>query len=127
MESYAGLPRSVLAFPKYWNSWLIVISAVIFLLMYFFHQHPTRSPVIPPLAPKALHITYQTLFFIGSVSAGCYLIYITNVHGYYAVMKQSPPLGCLWVWSVIELDLIPAVGSLLWCVVFLKWGGYNYL
>ncbi|KAK0123696.1 hypothetical protein ONS95_008706 [Cadophora gregata] len=100
---------------------------VIFLLMYFFHQHPTPSPVIPPLAPKALKITYQTLFFVGSVSAGCYLIYITNMHGYYAVMKQSPPLGCLWIWSVIELDLVPAVGSLLWCVVFLKWGGYNYL
>lgn len=100
---------------------------VIFLLMYLFHQHPTRSPVIPPLSKKALHITSQTLFFTGAVSAGCYLIFITNKHGYYAVMKQSPPLGCLWIWSVVELDLVPAVGSLLWCVVFLKWGGYDYL
>ncbi|KAL2075139.1 hypothetical protein VTL71DRAFT_81 [Oculimacula yallundae] len=107
--------RTVQAFP------------VIFLLMYFFHQHPTRSPVIPPLSPKALHVTHQVLFFIGAVAAGCYLIHITNMHGYYAVMKTSPPLGCLWIWSVIELDLTPAVGSLLWCVVFLKWGGYNYL
>ncbi|CZT52594.1 uncharacterized protein RSE6_13943 [Rhynchosporium secalis] len=107
--------RTVQAFP------------VIFLLIYLFHQHPSRSPVIPPLSPKLLHLTHQILFFIGSVTAGCYLIYITNEHGYYAVMKTSPPLGCLWVWSVIELDLVPAVGSLLWCVVWLKWGGYDYL
>ncbi|CZT10785.1 uncharacterized protein RAG0_15148 [Rhynchosporium agropyri] len=88
--------RTVQAFP------------VIFLLIYLFHQHPSRSPVIPPLSPKLLHLTHQILFFIGSVTAGCYLIYITNEHGYYAVMKTSPPLGCLWVWSVIELDLILA-------------------
>ncbi|PBP18116.1 hypothetical protein BUE80_DR010994 [Diplocarpon rosae] len=100
---------------------------IIFLLVYAFHQHPAPSPLLPPLSPAVMRTTQQVLFFVGSVSAGCYLIHITNEHPYYAVMKQSPGLGCLWIWSVVELDFLPAGGSLLWCLVFLKMGGYKYL
>lgn len=31
---------------------------------------------------------------------------------YLAVMKQSPPLGTLWIFSVVRLDLLPACISL---------------
>lgn len=61
------------------------------------------------------------------MSTGCYLIYITNVYGYIAVMKNAPGIGCLWIWSVIELDLLWALPSLAVCLGFLRLGGYSYL
>lgn len=50
---------------------------------------------------------------------------MTNSFGYMAVMKQAPPLGCLWVWSVIELDLAWAVLSLAGTGMFVWLGGYS--
>ena len=58
-----------------------------------------------------------------SIAAGCYLIQITNVYSYYHVLKQAPPLGVLWVWSVIELDLSWALWSVGLRGVFLKSNG----
>jgi hypothetical protein len=60
-----------------------------------------------------------------SVLAGCYVIHITNTFGYMAVMKQAPPVGCLWVWSVIELELPWAVLSLAGTGTFLWQNGYT--
>ena len=67
----------------------------------------------------------QLLFFVMSVAAGCYLIYSSNEEAYFAVMKRAPPLGTLWVWSVIEMRLEIAVGSLLAVCVYFWWGGYS--
>lgn len=60
-----------------------------------------------------------------SVISGCYLIYVTNQAGYLATQKKAPPLGCLWLWAVVELDLKWAVLSLLGVAGFLFQGGYN--
>lgn len=100
---------------------------VILLLLYSFHPHPSPSIFLPRLPPRIQPVLHQLLFFVCSVAAGCYLIHVSNRHGYYAIMKQAPPLGCLWVWAVIELDLFWATGSLISCIVFLKYGGYSYL
>ncbi|KUJ10109.1 uncharacterized protein LY89DRAFT_270036 [Mollisia scopiformis] len=100
---------------------------IILLLIYSLHSHPTPSPLLPTLPTRIQPLVHQLFFFAGSVAAGCYLIYITNVHSYYAVMKQSPPLGCLWIWSVIELNVFWATGSLICCGIFLKFGGYSFL
>ncbi len=105
---------------------MILIYVVIFLLMYSFHPHLTPSILLPPL-PKYQPLLHQIFFFVSAVVAGNYLIYITNEHGSYAVMKQAPPLGCLWIWSVIELDVLWATASLLCCGAFLKLGGFSYL
>jgi hypothetical protein len=102
-------------------------SAVILLLFYTLHPHAQASSLFPPLPARIQPILHQLFFFGVSLSAGSYLIYITNMHGHYAVMKRAPPLGCLWIWSVIELDLVWAASSLLGCVGFLKWNGYSYL
>ena len=60
-------------------------------------------------------------FFLGlSVAAGSYLIYAANEYGYYFVMQRAPPLGTLWVWSVVEMDLawavlhVMVVGGFMW-------------
>ncbi|KAG0649057.1 hypothetical protein D0Z07_5067 [Hyphodiscus hymeniophilus] len=81
-------------------------SQVILLLVYSFHPHPTPPILLPTINPRLQPLLHQALFFGGSICAGCYLIHITNERGYYAQMKQAPPLGCLWIWSVIELDLM---------------------
>ena len=41
-------------------------------------------------------------------------------------MKQSPPLGCIWVWSVIELNLPLAVLSVGSAALFLWQGEYGF-
>jgi len=112
--------------------WPVVISRslqafpVIFFLIYTLHPHPIPSVILPQsnFYPEVLG---QIFFFAGSIAAGCYLIYISNVHGYLAIMKRAPPVGCMWIWSVVELNLPWAVGSLACCGAFLWWNGYGYL
>ena len=81
--------------------------------------------LIPGLPLRYQSLLRQAIFFTTSVYAGCYLIHITNTAGYMAVMKQAPPLGCIWVWSVIELELPWAVLSLTGAGTFLWQKGYS--
>ncbi|OBT61366.1 hypothetical protein VE03_09303 [Pseudogymnoascus sp. 23342-1-I1] len=97
--------------------------AVILVLFYALHPHSVPAAYFPRI-PSLLH---QLIFFASSVGGGCYLIHITNEYSYYAVLKQAPPLGVIWIWSVIELDLLWALGSLLSCLAFLWRGGYSFL
>ncbi|KAK3313711.1 hypothetical protein B0H66DRAFT_358710 [Apodospora peruviana] len=95
------------------------------MLVYTLHPHASSPTLIPGLPARVQSAVRQAVFFVTSICAGCYLIYITNMFGYLAVMKQAPPLGCLWVWSVIELDLPWAVLSLACDGFFLWWRGYD--
>ncbi|RFU31768.1 hypothetical protein B7463_g4567, partial [Scytalidium lignicola] len=99
---------------------------VIWLLFYTFHPHPNPSIFVSaPLSKRIPPILHQLFFLVVSVVSGCYMIYTTNENGYLANMKRAPPLGCMWIWAVIELDLLWAAISLLACVGFLKLGGYS--
>ncbi|KAK4149136.1 hypothetical protein C8A00DRAFT_19142 [Chaetomidium leptoderma] len=95
------------------------------LLVYFLHPHAANRGLIPGLTPRYQSALRQAIFWTTSTLAGCYLIHITNTSGYMAVMKQAPPIGCLWVWSVIELDLPWAVLSLAGAGTFLWQKGYS--
>lgn len=99
--------------------------AVFALLFYPLHPHPSNPTILPGLPQRFQGVLRQTIFFLTSTCAGCYLIYVTNTFGYMAVMKQAPPLGCLWVWSVIELELPWAVLSLTAAGFFLWVRGYD--
>lgn len=68
---------------------------------------------------------WQGVFFVMSAVSGCYLIHISNTFGYLAVMKQAPPVGCLWIWAVVELELTWAVTSLAAAGGFLWQRGYS--
>lgn len=61
----------------------------------------------------------QAQLFLMSTLGGSYLINIINTASYVKVMQQAPPLGVLWMWAVVKLDLMPAVLSLAavagWC------------
>jgi hypothetical protein len=97
------------------------------LLFYFLHPHEANDKtLVPGLPARYQHPLRQVIFFAASVASGCYLIYVTNTFGYLAVMKQAPPLGCIWLWAVVELDLPWAVLSLVVAVGFLWQGGYDY-
>ncbi|KAI1637106.1 hypothetical protein F4809DRAFT_341001 [Biscogniauxia mediterranea] len=98
---------------------------VFFLLFYVLHPHSSSPILLPGLPVRFQSPLRQAIFFVASIASGCYLIHISNVYGYLAVMKQSPPLGCLWVWSIIELDLSLAVVSLAFAGGFFYQGGYT--
>ena len=89
------------------------------------HPHESSPVFLPGLPLQWQRPLRQMVFFVTSVASGCYLIYISNTSGFLATMKQAPPLGCLWLWSVVELDLVWACVSLLIAVGFLKQGGYD--
>ncbi|KAK1751270.1 hypothetical protein QBC47DRAFT_307724 [Echria macrotheca] len=95
------------------------------LLFYVLHPHASNPTILPGLPLRFQSGLRKAIFFATSVGAGCYLVHVTNSFGYLAVMKQAPPLGCLWVWSVIELDLIWAIASLAGTGMFTWWGGYS--
>ncbi|KAJ6439894.1 deacetylase-like protein [Purpureocillium lavendulum] len=102
------------------TAWLVFL-----FLFYFLHPHGPTPTLVPGLPLAWQRPLTQGVFFLMSVASGCYLIYITNTHGYLATMKQAPPLGCLWLWAVIELDLVTAVASLAIAAAFLWQGGYD--
>ena len=76
-----------------------------------FFTFPILAILVYVLHSRAQSIWAQVMFFGMSVGAGCYLIYSSNEEAYFAVMKRAPPLGTLWVWSVIEMRLEVAVLS----------------
>ncbi|KAM0431014.1 hypothetical protein ACHAPT_005651 [Fusarium lateritium] len=101
-------------------AWLLFVG-----LFYVLHPHysaPTFIPFVPKQYQEPIR---QFIFFTTSISAGCYIIYITNEFGYLAVLKQAPPVGCLWLWAVIELDLIWAFTSLVIAIGYGWTHGYG--
>ena len=51
----------------------------------------------------------QLLLLVMANVSGGYLIFLCNDRGYYAVMKNAPSIGTLWVFSILELGLLGAV------------------
>jgi len=57
--------------------------------------------------------------------SGCYLIYLTNDKGYYAVMKNAPAVGTIWVWAVLESGLFGALAGAIGPGAYAWWYGYG--
>lgn len=74
---------------------------------------------------KRFPLLRQVVFLAVAVGAGCYTIHVANRYEYFAVMKQAPPLGTLWIWSVIEMRLPFAAGSMVADLAFLWYKGYS--
>ncbi|GKT49833.1 uncharacterized protein ColSpa_10014 [Colletotrichum spaethianum] len=102
----------------------LVAFLVLSFLFYNLHAHPSSPNLIPGLPLRFQHPIRQAIFFVGSTWAGCHLIYITNEFSYLYVLKQAPTLGCVWIWSILELDLAMAVASLAAAGGYLVQGGY---
>lgn len=89
---------------------------VFILLVYLTHVELSyRFPLLRDLT-----------FFAGSIVAGCYLVYSGNRHGYFYVMKAAPPVGTLWIWSVIEMSLPYAALSALSVLGYIWYNGFEF-
>lgn len=104
---------------------LLLLATVFAALVWALHPHPANTTFIPGVAPKYHYAIRQAVFFVTSLVAGCYLIHISNKYTYLAVMKQSPSIGCLWIWSVVEMDLSLSLLSLAGAYVYFWQGGYK--
>ena len=68
----------------------------------------------------------RNVFFLGvSVAAGCYMVYSGNTNGYFFVMKSAPPIGALWIWSVVEMSFPFAFASFVAVAGYLWWNGFE--
>ena len=91
------------------------ILPALWVLIYFLHIRRVM----------AWRWTRQCVFFAASVGAGAHLIKSGNRYGYYAVMKTAPPVGTIWVWSVVEMELVPAVAHMLAVGGYMWWNGFG--
>ena len=91
------------------------MTPALLLVIWFFH--------IPQV--KRFRVARQLVFLVASIAAGCYLIYTGNTYGYYHVMKNAPPVGTLWVWSVVEMELLYAVAHCVAVVGYMWWNGFG--
>ncbi|KAH6893357.1 hypothetical protein B0T10DRAFT_559347 [Thelonectria olida] len=99
---------------------------VFIFIFYPLHPHDANPKLVPYVPQKYQHHIRQFIFFAMSLACGPYLIHISNRYGYMAVMKRAPPLGCLWLWSIVELDLVWAVLSLSITVAYSYKKGYTF-
>jgi hypothetical protein len=89
---------------------------IFFFLVYLTHvEFSNRFPLLRNL-----------VFTIGGIAAGCYLVFSGNKHGYFYVMKAAPPVGTLWVWSVVEMDVQYAALNAAVVFGYSKWNGFNF-
>lgn len=97
------------------------------VLFYVLHPHYSQKNFIPLLPKEYQETVRQVIFFVMSTLAGPYLIHISNNYGYIAIMKRAPPVGCLWVWAVVEMDILWAFPSLCIAVAYAYKNGYGFI
>jgi hypothetical protein len=107
---------------------LVSVSRIVVFLFLFWplHPHEANPRLVPGLPLRYQAPLRRAVFFAMSVVCGCYLIYITNSYSYLYILKRAPPLGCLWLWAAIELDLVSAVASLAVAGGFMWYGDYGF-
>ncbi|KAF2733565.1 hypothetical protein EJ04DRAFT_513073 [Polyplosphaeria fusca] len=76
---------------------------------------------------KRVPLLRNLIFAVVSTVAGCYFLYFANEHGYFFVMKAAPPIGSLWMWSLIETDKWFALISAISCLAYAWWNSYDVL
>ncbi|KAG8631588.1 hypothetical protein KVT40_000728 [Elsinoe batatas] len=120
------------------------------LLLLVHHQYGTTPPSLLPLAgetAKTMPVlgvfiwllklrtvgrwgrgrVKQGVHLVLGTVAGCYLLWVGNRENYLGVMKRAPPVGTVWVWSVIEMKLGWAVGSLVVTGAYAWWNGFGVM
>ncbi|KAF8897454.1 hypothetical protein BD779DRAFT_1490944 [Infundibulicybe gibba] len=69
------------------------------------------------------HRRMQFFLFILSILVGPRMIYLINHASWLVNMRQCPPLATLWVYTIVQLDLGPAVLNLITVGGFVWWKG----
>jgi len=92
-----------------------LLSGVPLLSLFIFYSNRYKS-----------HRRMKFMLFLLSLAAGPRLIYVVNKASWITNMKQSPPLATLWVYTIVQLDLGPAVLSLCLIGVWYWWSGFKF-
>jgi hypothetical protein len=121
--------QDLVSLPALLKQTIIVAFPTLTLLIHIFHGHALpqirNTSTFSPRIRAATRVALQILYLIIANIAGCYLIYLTNDKGYYAVMKRAPAIGTLWVWCIIELGLLGSLGGIVGPGLFAWWNGYG--
>ncbi len=96
---------------------VISMLPVLFVLVYVLHS----------ASAIRLKLFRQLFFFVTSLVAGCYMVHSANKYHYFAVMKKAPPIGTLWIWSAVEMDLLSLISSTALVAVYTWYRGYSII
>ncbi|KAL2429729.1 hypothetical protein ABEF95_003231 [Exophiala dermatitidis] len=116
-----------LRFPPIVRKTLFVAFPTLTIVIALFHGLllPVSATRVPELL-KLWTLALRQFAYVATANvAGCYLIYLTNDEGYYAVMKNAPSIGTIWVWSVLELGLLGALAGVIGPGIYAWWNGYG--
>ncbi|QRV91106.1 transmembrane protein [Ceratobasidium sp. AG-Ba] len=72
---------------------------------------------------KSLPVT-QMMLFLAAILSGPRMIWLMNKGSWLVVSRQAPPLGTIWIYTIIQLNLAPAVASLVivfGCAKLMNW------
>jgi len=69
----------------------------------------------------------QTFLFALSIACGIRMVHVVNVASWLVVMQQCPPLATLWIYTVVQLNLFPAVLGLMIVGTWMKWKNYRII
>ncbi|PBK72621.1 hypothetical protein ARMSODRAFT_953016 [Armillaria solidipes] len=67
------------------------------------------------------HRTMQFIFFVIANVVGPRMVYLLSRGSWLVNMKQCPPLATIWVYTIFQLDLGPAVLNLAFVVAYVWW------
>jgi hypothetical protein len=98
------------------------------LLVHLFRGHLLKVDIVGgSVERRRVLVALRSLVYLVVANvAGCYLLTLTNGRGYYAAVKHAPGVGTLWVWAVLEMGLVGAVGGVTGPAVFAWWHGYGF-
>ncbi|RMZ76939.1 hypothetical protein DV737_g4594, partial [Chaetothyriales sp. CBS 132003] len=127
MHQYA----EALVFGPLVQSTLFIAFPFLTLTIHLFHGHLFPRSITDAyenasLATQSLlYALRQTVLLVIANVAGCHLIYLCNDRGYYAVMKDAPNVGTVWVCCVIEMGIAGAALGVLGPAAWAQWKGYE--
>lgn len=78
-------------------------------------------PFSATIRPVFSRTRLQAILFLASTLCGCSFIYVFNESLWQDVMRRSAPLGTLWIYCIVKLDLLPCVVSLALVGGFIWW------
>lgn len=102
-----------------WPTLMVVVSLFRGLLL------PISTKNLSKPVQQVISVLRQVIYVCIANLAGCYLIYLTNDKGYYAVMKNAPAVATMWLWAILELGLVGALVGVLGPGCYAWWYGYG--
>ena len=114
-----------LLFPPLIKQTVFVAFPTLSLLVHLFRGHLLNVKVVNERTRAGVFLLRSLAYLVVANVAGCYLLMLSNDRGYYAVMKKAPGVGTVWVWAVLEMGLVGALGGVAGPAAYAWWHGYG--